>query len=163
MVTPVPGAAGDLTKSAELFDVNLNGVMNALAPVAPRMRRRRAGQIFGSIAGFAPPPDSPSYAASKAAIVAFALATRALYHADGVSVSVVCPAHEERLREREAVPDERRRRNLPHPPRARSEKVAFPWPLYLAARLLQWPPNSPRRAMLTFRATARPPSQSDRS
>ncbi len=93
MVTPAAGAVEDLTKSAELFDVNLNGVMNAMAPVAPRMRSRRAGQIalFGSIAAFAPPPDSPSYAASKAAIVAFALATRALYDADNVSVSVVCP------------------------------------------------------------------------
>ena len=93
MVTPAAGAVEDLTKSADLFDVNLNGVMNTLAPIAPRMRLRRAGQIalFGSIAAFAPPPDSPSYAASKAAIVAFGLATRALYHADGVSVSVVCP------------------------------------------------------------------------
>ena len=68
-------------------------MMNTLAPLAPLMRRRGSGQIalFGSIAAFAPPPDSPTYAASKAAIVAFALATRASYHRDGVSVSVVCP------------------------------------------------------------------------
>ena len=61
MVTPAAGAVEDLTKSAQLFDVNLNGVMNTLAPIAPRMRRRRAGQIalFGSIAAFAPPPDWP--------------------------------------------------------------------------------------------------------
>ena len=93
MVTRADGNVEDLTKSRELFDVNLNGVMNTIAPIAPLMRRRRAGQIalFGSMAAFAPPPDSPSYAASKAALVAFALATRALYRADGVSVSVICP------------------------------------------------------------------------
>ena len=166
MVTPSVGAVEDLTKSAELFDVNLNGVMNALAPVAPQMRRRRAGQIvlFGSIAAFAPPPDSPSYAASKAAIVAFALATRALYHADGVTVSVVCPGFVEThmtnayesakpflMSAEEAA--RRIRRGLER----RKAVIAFPWPLYLAARLQQWLPDPlRRRAMLMFRATARP-------
>src|SRR5579863_8943466 len=38
MVTPALGAVEDLTKSAELFDVNLNGVMNTIAPIAPLMR-----------------------------------------------------------------------------------------------------------------------------
>lgn len=165
MVTPVAGAAEDLTKSAELFDINLNRVMNALTPVAPRMRRRRAGQIvlFGSIAAFAPPPNSPSYAASKAAIVAFALATRALYHADGVSVSVVCPGFVETpmtnafesvkpflMSAEDAA--RRIRRGLDR----RKAIIAFPWPLYLAARLQQWLPDPlRRRAMLMFRATAR--------
>lgn len=93
LVTRGPGEVEDLTKAQELFDVNVGGVMNTIAPVAPLMRSRRAGRIavFGSIAAFAPPPNSPSYAASKAALVAFALATRALYSAEGVSVSVVCP------------------------------------------------------------------------
>ena len=42
MVTPVPGGVEDLTKAEELFDVNLNGAMNTIAPIAPLMRRRRA-------------------------------------------------------------------------------------------------------------------------
>jgi len=166
LVTPAAGAVEDLTKSADLFDVNWNGVMNALAPVAPRMRIRRAGQIalFGSIAAFAPPPDSPSYAASKAAIVAFGLATRALYHADGVWISVVCPGFVEttmansyecvkplQMGAEEAA--RRIRRGLER----RKAIIAFPWPLYLAACLQQWLPDPlRRRAMLMFRATARP-------
>ena len=165
MVTPAAGAVEDLTRSAELFDVNLNGMMNALAPVAPRMRRRRSGQIalLGSIAAFAPPPDSPSYAASKAAILAFGLATRALYHLDGVSISVVCPGFVDTpmtgsydsakpflINAEDAA--RRIRRGLER----RKAIIAFPWPLYLAARLQQFLPDPlRRRALLNFRAAAR--------
>jgi short-subunit dehydrogenase len=166
MVTPAAGAVEDLTKSAELFDVNLNGVMNTIAPIAPLMRRRRAGQIvlFGSIAAFAAPPDSPSYAASKAALVAFALATRALYSEDGVSVSVVCPGFVDTpmagsytswkplmMSAEEAA--RRIRRGLDR----RKAVIAFPLPLYLAARFQRWLPDPLRTAvMLRFRAVRRP-------
>jgi short-subunit dehydrogenase len=165
MVTPVSGGVEDLTRANELFDVNLNGAMNTIAPIAPLMRRRRAGQIalFGSIAAFAPPPDSPSYAASKAAIVAFALATRALYRADGVSVSVVCPGFVDTpmtasytgwkpLMVSAEAAARRIRRGLDR----RKAVIAFPLPLYLGARLLQWLPDSLRmQAMLRFRVVER--------
>ncbi|RBP17160.1 short-subunit dehydrogenase [Roseiarcus fermentans] len=166
MVTPRAGAVEDLTRAQDLFDVNLNGMMNTLAPLAPRMRARRQGQIalFGSIAAFAPPPDSPSYAASKAAIVAFALATRALYHADGVSVSVVCPGFVDTdmtgsfdsakpflLSAEDAA--RRIRRGLAR----RRAVIAFPRRLYYAARFQQLLPEPlRRRILLAFRATARP-------
>ena len=93
LVTPASGEVEDLEAAASLFEVNLIGTMNMLAPIAPRMRARRAGRIalFSSLAALAPPPDSASYAASKAAILAFGLATRALYKPDGVKVSVICP------------------------------------------------------------------------
>ena len=165
MVSPA-GAVEDLTKSSELFDVNLNGVINALAPIAPEMRRRRAGQIalFGSIAAFAPPPDSPSYAASKAAIVAFGLAARALYHADGVSVSVVCPGFVDTPMTGSfdsmkpfMVSADKAARRIRRGLERRKAIIAFPWPLYFAARLQQALPDAlRRRAMLLFRATARP-------
>jgi short-subunit dehydrogenase len=166
MVTQTAGEVEDLTKSAELLDVNLNGVMNALAPVAPRMRGRGAGQIalFGSVAAFAPPPDSPSYAASKAAIVAFGLATRALYHADGVSVSVVCPGFVDTPMTGSfdsakplLISAEDAARRIRRGLERRKAIIAFPWPLYLAARFQQLLPDPlRRRAMLTFRAAARP-------
>jgi short-subunit dehydrogenase len=166
VVTPAVGEVEDLTRSADLFDVNLNGVMNALAPVAPRMRQRRAGRIalFGSIAAFAPPPDSPSYAASKAAIVAFGLATRALYHADGVSVSVVCPGFVDTPMAGSydsakpfLVSPEDAARRIRRGLERRKAIIAFPWPLYLAARFQQLLPDPlRRRAILAFRAAARP-------
>jgi short-subunit dehydrogenase len=165
MVTPGHGEVDDLARSADLFDVNLNGALNALAPVAPLMRRRRAGQIalFGSIAAFAPPPDCASYAASKAALFAFALATRALYLADGVSVSVVCPGFVDTPMTdayESAKPflmgaDEAARR-IRRGLERRKAVIAFPRRLYLLARASQFLPDPlRRRAMLAFRATAK--------
>lgn len=165
MVTAVPGGVEDLSRSPELFDVNLNGMMNTLAPIAPRMRRRRAGQIalFGSIAAFAPPPDSPTYAASKAAIVAFGLATRSLYHADGVSVSVVCPGFVDTPMTGSytsakpfLVSAEDAARRIRRGLERRQALIAFPWPVYFAVRLQQFLPDPlRRRVMLAFRAYAR--------
>lgn len=171
MVTPRAGAVEDLAMTAELFDVNVNGMINALAPLAPRMRLRRRGQValFGSIAAFAPPPDCPSYAASKAAIVAFALATRALYAADGVSVSVVCPGFVDTGMTRSydsakpflIGPDaaaRRIRRGLER----RQAVIAFPRRLYYAARFCQLlPAPVQQRVLLAFRATARAQESSD--
>ena len=168
MVTPHAGAVEDLTRAQDLFDVNLNGVMNTLAPLAPRMRARRQGRIalFGSIAAFAPPPDSPSYAASKAAIVAFGLATRALYHADGVSVSVICPGFvdTDMTRSYDSVKPfplsaEEAARRIRRGLERRQAVIAFPRRLYVAARLQQLLPEPVRRRiLLAFRATARPQS-----
>lgn len=166
MVTPHAGAAEDLTRAQDLFDVNLNGMINTLSPLAPRMRARRKGQIalFGSIAAFAPPPDSPSYAASKAAIVAFGLATRALYAAEGVSVSVVCPGFVDTDMTASYVSakpflltvDEAARR-IRRGLERRQAVIAFPQRLYYAARLQQLLPEPlRRRILLAFRASARP-------
>jgi short-subunit dehydrogenase len=162
MVTPADGTAEDLTKAEELFAVNLNGVMNTIAPVAPLMRSRRSGQIalLGSLAAFAPPPDSPSNAASKAALVAFGLATRALYRADGVAVSVICPGFVDTemtgsytswkplmISAEDAA--RRIRRGLDR----RKAVIAFPFALYCAARLLQCLPD-PLRSSVMLRSRA---------
>jgi short-subunit dehydrogenase len=164
LVTSGAGEAEDLERAAALFDVNLRGLMNTLAPIAPRMRARRSGRIalFSSLAAFATPPDSPSYAASKAAVLAFGLATRALYQADGVSVSVICPGFVDTpmtAAYRSWKPmlisaDEaalRIRRGLDR----RKAVVAFPLPLYWAARAQRAMPESLRAAlMMRFRAFA---------
>jgi short-subunit dehydrogenase len=144
--------------------------MNTIAPIAPLMRRRRAGQIalFGSMAAFAPPPDSPSYAASKAALVAFALATRALYRADGVSVSVICPGFVDTPMTGSFVgwkpfliTAEDAARRIRRGLERRKAVIAFPLPLYLLARFQQLLPDPLRSlAMLTFRAAERPRNSS---
>jgi short-subunit dehydrogenase len=169
MVTPSPGEVEDISKAQELFDINLNGTMNTIGPIAPRMRARRSGQIalFSSLAAFAPPPDSPSYAASKAALLAFGLATRALYLVDDVNVSVVCPGFVDTpmtgsfasvkpflISAEDAA--RRIRRGLEHT----RPVIAFPFLLYLGARFQQFLPYwLQARIMLTHRATA----QSSRS
>ena len=175
MVTPPESDVEDLTKAAQLFEVNLNGVMNTIAPIAPLMRGRRSGQIalFGSIAAFAPPPDSPTYAASKAALVAFGLATRALYRADGVSVSVICPGFVDTPMTRSfsswkpfLISSEEAARRIRRGLERRKAIIAFPWPLYAAARLQQWLPDPVRtRVMMSgwARAREREDDQSGRS
>ena len=161
-VTPAAGQAEDLDAASALFEINLIGAMNLLAPIAPLMRTRRSGCIalFSSLAAFAPPPDSPSYAASKAALLAFGLATRALYKSDGVTVSVVCPGFVDTpmtgsytswkpllLSPENAA--RRIRRGLDR----RKAVIAFPLPLYWAARLQGFLPEPLRAAtLLRFRA-----------
>jgi short-subunit dehydrogenase len=59
------------------------------------MMARRKGQvaILGSIAAFVPLPDSPSYCASKSAVLAYGLSLRSLLKPYGVGVSVICPGY----------------------------------------------------------------------
>ena len=114
---------------------------------------------------FRPAAGLALYAASKAAIVAFGLATRALYHADGVSVSVVCPGFVDTPMTGSyssakpfLVSAEDAARRIRLGLERRKAIIAFPWQLYLAARLQQFLPDPlRRRAMLRFRASARPP------
>lgn len=76
-----------------IFDINVQGVMNTITPLAPRMVARKRGQIaiVSSLAGFAPWPGAPAYAASKAAATTYGLALRMAVAAHGVAVSVITP------------------------------------------------------------------------
>lgn len=164
LVTPGPGEVEALDRAAALFDVNLGGLINTLAPVAPRMRARRSGRIalFSSIAAFSLPPDSPSYAASKAAVLAYGLAMRALYRADGVSISVVCPGFVDtpmtaayRSWKPMLVSVDEAATRIRLGLDRRDAVIAFPLPLYWAARLQGLLPEGLRGAlMLRFRAYA---------
>jgi short-subunit dehydrogenase len=77
------------------LDVNLLGALNSTLPFIPPMRARGRGQIafMSSLAGFAPLPDSPGYSASKAALIAYGLATRERLRGTGIGVSVICPGY----------------------------------------------------------------------
>jgi short-subunit dehydrogenase len=156
----------DFLRSKDVFDTNLGGVINALAPLAPRMRRRRSGQIamISSIAAFAPLPDQAVYSASKAALVALALAIRPLYQRDGVSVSAVCPGYVDTpmvasftgLRPGQMTAEQAARRIRQGLDR-RKAIIAFPLALYLGARLQQWLPAALReQVMLAFQARQKP-------
>jgi short-subunit dehydrogenase len=89
------GAIESADASHSLIEINVLGALNAIHPLLPRMIARGAGQlgIVGSLAGFIPLPDSPSYSASKAAILSYGLALRGLLHGRGVRVSVICPGY----------------------------------------------------------------------
>jgi short-subunit dehydrogenase len=89
--------AGQFGESAEtvraILDVNVQGVVNTVAPLMERMIARRSGRIaiVSSLAGLIALPDSPAYCASKAAVVAYGEALRRFLRHFDVSVTVICP------------------------------------------------------------------------
>jgi len=76
-----------------LMETNVLGVFNSIHALLPQMLIRGRGQIalIGSLAGFVPMGDSPSYCASKAAILSYGLSLREGLRNRGVNVNVVCP------------------------------------------------------------------------
>lgn len=92
------GTAGGMESDAQtraIFSVNLDGVLNTLLPLIPRMQARRQGQIvlISSLAGFRGLPSSPAYSASKAAVRIYGEALRGLLMKDKVQVTVVSPGY----------------------------------------------------------------------
>jgi short-subunit dehydrogenase len=78
-----------------LIETNVLGLLNTVQPLLPTMMARGHGQIalVSSLAGFVPLADSPSYCASKSAILSYGLSLRDLLIPFGVGVSVVCPGY----------------------------------------------------------------------
>lgn len=88
------GPAGESAEAARrIFEVNVLGVVNTVAPLLPRMVARRSGHvvIIASVAGLIALPDSPAYSASKAAVIVYGEALRRLLRPHGVAVTLVCP------------------------------------------------------------------------
>ena len=78
-----------------IFSVNVDGVMNTLQPVIPRMVARKKGQIaiMSSLAGIRGLPSAPAYSASKAAVRFYGEGLRGYLGKAGVDVSVICPGY----------------------------------------------------------------------
>lgn len=76
-----------------IFDVNVQGVLNTILPLVPRMMTRGAGQIgiMSSLASFNGWPGAPGYSASKAAVRIYGESLRGMLAGYGVGVSVICP------------------------------------------------------------------------
>ena len=75
-----------------LMQINVLGVLNTVQPMISRMKDRGRGQLalVASVAAFTPLPHSPSYSASKAAVLNYGLSLRAVLAPHGVGVSVIC-------------------------------------------------------------------------
>lgn len=132
-------------QSRQIFAINLDGVLNTIEPILPRMRRRGSGTValMSSLASFRGLPGAPAYGASKAAVRVLGEALRGDYLPSGVTVSVICPGF---------VVTPMTARNRFHMPflmsaeraagimvRGLAEgraRIAFPWPMYALARLI---------------------------
>jgi short-subunit dehydrogenase len=151
----ISGGTSGLGESSDqsrlIFAINLDGVLNTIDPVLPRMRRRGAGAValMSSLASFRGLPGAPAYGASKAAVRVLGEALRGDYMPSGVIVSVICPGF---------VTTPMTARNRFHMPflmtadraaeimvrgLARGKaRIAFPWPMYALTRLIAALPSA---------------------
>ncbi len=92
------GTAGGTESFAQvknIFETNLNGVLNIIHPAIEKMKNRKKGQIalISSLAGFRGLPSSPAYSASKAAVRVYAESLRGNLADFGIEVNAVCPGY----------------------------------------------------------------------
>lgn len=88
------GSKGESAAQArEIFSINIDGVVNSIAPLIPHMIARESGQIalISSLAGVRGLPSSPAYSASKAWVRVYGEGLRGWLARANVRVSVVCP------------------------------------------------------------------------
>src|SRR5262245_39333203 len=146
------GAAFDSAEVAEVVTTNVLGVTHFLAAVLPGMVARGAGHIaaIASVAGLLGLPEGGAYSASKAAVIALMQSLRLDLMPRGIRVTTVLPGYVDTP----MITDEERRtlrnvftagdaahRIVRAIERGKTE-VAFPWGLWLQARLaglLDWP------------------------
>lgn len=140
------GGSGETEDQARrIFDTNVAGVINTVIPAVDRMRPRRRGQIaiMASLAAFRGFPGAPAYCASKAAVRVWGEALRGHLHGSGIAVSVICPGY---VRSPMTAVNEfpmpllmdaeRAARIIRRGLERDRARIAFPWRLYAAVRLL---------------------------
>lgn len=98
-VMPKPGVFDGMDFDAidQTVEVNLSAVLWLTRLVLPQMRGRKSGHLIftGSSAAHAPGANFAVYAASKAAIAAFATAVRGEVSADGIRITELVPGRVE--------------------------------------------------------------------
>lgn len=144
-----PDQAKDLDPAvfARTIDVNLMGVVNALAAVLPAMIARGRGHlvIVSSVAGYRGLPRSLAYGASKAALINLAESLKLDVERLGIKVQLVCPGFiKTPLTDKNnfpmpfLMPVERAAARLVAALRSSSFQITFPrrftWPLLLLRR-----------------------------
>jgi short-subunit dehydrogenase len=128
-----------------IFAANLDGVLNTLLPIIPKMQARRSGQIalMASLAGFRGLPSAPAYCASKAAVKVWGEGVRGWLARDRVGVSVICPGFVETAmtaQNRFPMPflmtAERAAQIMKKGIAANRARIAYPWQTALLAWLI---------------------------
>ncbi|NRB11204.1 MAG: SDR family NAD(P)-dependent oxidoreductase [Rickettsiaceae bacterium] len=79
----------------KIFATNLNGVLNTIMPAIPKMIERRSGKIIliSSMAGLLGLSSSPSYSASKSAVIAFGQGLAGYLKQYNIDVSIIIPGY----------------------------------------------------------------------
>lgn len=139
------GRGENEAQACAIFSTNLDGVLNSIFPLLPRMRERKKGQValMASLASFRGFPTAPAYCASKAAVRIYGEGLRGEYARHNVQINVICPGYV-----RTPMTDVN---DFPMPflmdadkaaqimlsgLRNNKARIAFPWPTAFAAWLL---------------------------
>ena len=79
----------------QIFETNVDGVLNIAHPAIEKMLQRKKGQIalMSSLAGFRGLPSSPAYSASKSAVRVYAESLRGNLAKFGIEVNAICPGY----------------------------------------------------------------------
>ena len=83
----------DLEKYRRAMGVNLDGVVFGINSAVPVMKERGGGQIIAtaSLAGLAPVPPDPIYAANKHAVVGLIRSMGPMLVTHGIHLNAICP------------------------------------------------------------------------
>lgn len=85
--------AQGLSAAEKTFAININGVINTVHPIIPKMQQRKNGHIalMSSLAGYRGLSSAPAYSASKCFVKAYGEALRGQLRPDDVKVTTICP------------------------------------------------------------------------
>ena len=145
------GGGESAEQTRAIFAVNVDGVFNTVMPALAPMRSRKAGRIgiMSSLAGFRGLPGAPAYCASKAAVRVWGEALRGELAPDGVAVSVICPGFVttpmtavNRFKMPFLMDVDRAAAIIAQGLERGQGRIAFPFPMHLAVRLLASLPSA---------------------
>lgn len=141
---------GPLDQASRIMAINVGGVINTVHPALQRFAARggtgRKGQIaiMASLASFRGFAGAPAYCASKAAVRNYGEGLRNAHAGAGIAISVICPGFvRSGMTAANDFPmpflmDAERAARIIRRGLARNRgRIAFPWPMYAAAWLVQ--------------------------
>jgi short-subunit dehydrogenase len=163
----VSGGTGDAVEpaaqAAQVFATNVTGVLNTALPAIAAMAGQAPGAdgvrgrvaVIASLAAFVASPSAPAYCASKAAVQRWAEALDASERRRGIRLHAVCPgfirtpmtARNPFAMPGLMTPEQAARRTLEGIASGRL-RVAYPWGLYAASRLVGALPPGWRSALM---------------
>jgi short-subunit dehydrogenase len=156
----IAGPSGETLEAAhEIVATNVTGLLNSVIPIVPAMRARNQGQIVlvGSLAGYVGLPQSPVYAASKAAVQIYGDGLRRLLLNSGVGVTIVSPGFVETpmsqslpMRPPFVWTVERAAERIATGIAKRKRDIAFPGYLRFGLRLVSLLPNAAADPLLNI-------------
>ena len=153
------GTVEPASAARSVFETNVTGVLNTALPAIEAMAAQPPGPdglrgrvaVVASVAAFVAAPGAPAYCASKSAVQRWAEALDASERRRGIRLHAICPGYiRTPMTARNAFPmpllmepEEAARRTLAGIAAGRT-RIAYPLPLYLAARLAGALPPGPR-------------------